>query len=513
MVKSEKIGIVRESKAEAEESKIVFERREKLKKLSQKCQIMYPNTFSPSNKSKELLEKFDKYEKAVLERLDSSATLGGRVMLKRVQGKSTFMSIKDSAGKFQLYFNREIMGNESYAEIKSFDLGDLIYVEGKIFKTMRGELTLSCTAARLLAKSIQPLPDKYHGLQDPELRYRNRHLDLIMNEHSKEVFLKRAKLLSELRNYMEKSNFLEVETPMLHPIPGGATAKPFITKHNALDQEMYLRIAPELYLKRLIVSGFEKVFELNRSFRNEGISTRHNPEFTMLEFYAAYTDYIWVMNFTERLIRDVKKSIVGEHHIIWKDQTIDLDKPFVRLSIEEAILKYVEDMSIKKARDKNYLVNNIMRSNSDLIRADLKKLNLEVLQLMLFEEFVEEKLVQPTFIIDHPVEVSPLAKLSDKNDKITERFELYICGREIANGFSELNDPEEQARRFALQAADKDAGNEEAMHFDAEYIKVLECGMPPTGGCGIGVDRLAMLMTGSESIRDVIFFPALRQRS
>ena len=365
----------------------------------------------------------------------------------------------------------------------------------------------------MLAKSIRPIPDKFHGLQDIETRVRQRHLDLIGNPETRKTFEMRSKLLSELRGYMESNEFLEVETPMLHPIPGGATARPFVTHHNSLNQEMFLRIAPELYLKRLIVGGFERVFEINRSFRNEGISTRHNPEFTMMEFYAAYTDYKWLMDFVEKMFLNITTSILGTSKLVLHDREIDFEKRFARMTIKEAIFRVLEDKE-KDSLDDTDLIKKLLNkySNKDSEKFSLH-CSLATLQYKLFEFIAEESLVEPTFIVDYPVEVSPLARLSDNNPEITERFELYIGGREIANGFSELNDPEDQAKRFSSQVEAKASGDDEAMHYDEDYIQALEAGMPPTAGCGIGVDRLMMLLSNKQSIREVIFFPSLRHLS
>ncbi|MFA7475876.1 MAG: lysine--tRNA ligase, partial [Castellaniella sp.] len=363
----------------------------------------------------------------------------------------------------------------------------------------------------LLSKSLRPLPDKFHGVADQELRYRQRYVDLIMTEGTRETFLARSRIVTAIRQIMSEADFLEVETPMLHPIPGGAAAKPFITHHNALDMEMYLRIAPELYLKRLIVGGFERVFEINRNFRNEGVSPRHNPEFTMMEFYAAYTDYRWLMDYTEALIRETARRVRGTASLSYQGHPLDLDRPFDRLTIVEAILKHAPAYAPAQLQDESYLRGELSRLGADVDGPALAHAGLGALQLALFEETAESKLWHPTFIIDYPVEVSPLARASDTQAGITERFELFACGREIANGFSELNDPEDQAARFQAQAAAKDAGDEEAMYYDADYVRALEYGMPPTGGCGIGIDRLVMMLTDSPNIRDVILFPHLRR--
>jgi lysyl-tRNA synthetase class 2 len=401
---------------------------------------------------------------------------------------------------------QDAIGAEALAAFKHWDLGDIVGCEGTLFRTKTGELSIKATKVRLLVKSLRPLPDKFHGMTDQEQKYRQRHVDLIADEHARARFVARSKAVSSIRNFMVEHGFLEVETPMLHPIPGGANAKPFVTHHNALDQEMFLRIAPELYLKRLLVGGFERVFEINRNFRNEGISVRHNPEFTMMEFYAAYWTHRDLMDFTEAVLRHAARAATGSATLQYAGKTVDFDAPFARLSVRESLVAHA-GLSLAEADD------------SAVLHGKLKALGeeppahwtLAELQFGLFEAVVEAQLWNPTFIIDYPVEVSPLARASDSDPSVTERFELFMTGREVANGFSELNDPEDQAARFAAQAQNKEAGDEEAMYFDADYIRALEHGMPPAGGCGIGIDRLVMLLTDSPSIRDVILFPALRK--
>jgi lysyl-tRNA synthetase class 2 len=499
----EKNGVKRD------DNQLILDRVQKLTNLREDTGNAYPNHHRPSGRATEIILQFGNLEKTEIEKQEISLSLAGRVILKRNQGKTTFIVLKDSTGKLQLYLNREILGEDRYNFVKQIDLGDQIYCNGTLFKTMRGELTLSCIEVEILAKSIRPLPEKFHGLQDPDLRYRNRHIDLIANDGVKDIFLKRSKLLQNIREFMNKQNFIEVETPMLHPIPGGATARPFVTKHNALDQDMYLRVAPELYLKRLIVGGFERVFELNRSFRNEGISVRHNPEFTMLEFYAAYQDYHWLMTYTENLLRNLCLEILGKDTLIWDEKEINFACPFEKISYEDALRKHVKDFDGTESLKREKLVEVIEKHGlSSKVNCD--STSTDVLTVFLFEAIVESKLVQPTFITDHPVEISPLARESNKNPGKAERFELYIGGKEIANGFSELNDPQEQSKRLLIQAQKKKDGDKEAMYFDEDYIKVLETGMPPTAGCGIGIDRLLMAFTNSHSIREVIFFPALK---
>jgi len=492
-----------------DENSIISERRSKLEEL-RKLGVAFPNQFKPENLSSELHKNFDSDDKETLEKKGIEVSVSGRMMLKRVMGKASFATIQDKNGRIQLYVARDFINSddnpELYAQFKKWDLGDIIGAKGKLFKTRTNELTIEVTEILLLTKSIRPLPEKFHGLSDQETKYRQRYVDLIVNEDTKKTFLNRSKIISSMRAFMEGHEFLEVETPMLHPIPGGATARPFETHHNALDMDMYLRIAPELYLKRLVVGGFDRVFEINRNFRNEGLSVRHNPEFTMMEFYAAYKEYKWLMDFTEDCIRDVTNKICGTSKITYQDKTIDFEKPFERLTLVEAIMKHSSEFSEDQLNDIDFIKSYLSKNGENLSDSA----GLGAYQLALFELEAEAKLWDPTYIIDYPKEVSPLARASDSNDAITERFELFIAGREIANGFSELNDAEDQAKRFQMQVAAKDAGDEEAMYYDADFIRALEYGLPPTGGCGVGIDRLVMLLTDSPSIRDVILFPHMR---
>ena len=497
--------------AATDESQILSERRQKLRALRASGQPAYPNDVRPSHRAEPLHERYASHSRETLESEHVAVALAGRIMLKRVQGKASFLTLQDATGRIQLYLNDEGVGAQAHDEIKHWDLGDQIACEGVLFKTMKGELSVRCHRLRMVAKGLRPLPDKFHGLHDTETRYRQRYVDLIVNPDSRHVFVTRSKALSALRSFMTDHGFLEVETPMLHPIPGGAAAKPFVTHHNALAQEMFLRIAPELYLKRLLVGGFERVYEVNRNFRNEGLSPRHNPEFTMMEFYAAYTDYRWVMDFTESVLRHLAEVTTGSALLSYAGQTVDLSQPFERLTIVQAIRRHAPDIPAESVEDIGALSALLRKKGIDLSKPPLLNAGLGALQLALFEEVAEAKLWNPTFIIDYPVEVSPLARASDARPGVTERFELFITGREIANGFSELNDPEDQAARFSAQVEAKEAGDEEAMFFDADYIRALEVGMPPAGGCGIGIDRLVMLLTDSPSIRDVILFPALRR--
>ena len=487
-----------------DENHIIAERRQKLAEWRQSGRA-FPNDFSRENTAAKVDELYGDKDAEQLEGMPVEVRLAGRMMLKRVMGKASFATIQDVSGRIQLYVARDAVGEDVYAEFKRWDLGDILGVVGTLMKTKTGELTVTASEIRLLTKSLRPLPEKFHGLTDVEQKYRMRYLDLITNEQSRFTFVARSRMVQSIRNYMVGHGFLEVETPMMHPIPGGASAKPFKTHHNALDMELYLRIAPELYLKRLVVGGFEKVFEVNRNFRNEGISPRHNPEFTMMEFYEAYTEYKKLMDFTEGLLRHAARDALGTEVFEYQGRTLDLSKPFHRLTIVQAIQKYHPTFADADLKDAEWLKAKIKAFGEPV-----KPGGLGSLQLQLFEACAEAELWEPTFIIDYPVEVSPLARASSSDPEITERFELFIVGREIANGFSELNDPEDQAARFMEQAKAKDAGDEEAMYFDADYIRALEYGLPPTGGCGIGIDRLVMLLTDSANIRDVILFPQMR---
>ena len=491
--------------AEVDENHIIAERRAKLAEWKATGKA-YPNDFSRENTAGKITELYSDKTGEELEAAPVEVKIAGRIMLKRVMGKAAFITISDVSGRIQLYVARDKVGEETYTAFKRWDIGDIIGAIGTVFRTKTGELTVQCSEIRLLSKSLRPLPEKFHGLTDQEQKYRMRHLDLIMNEQSRFTFAARSRIVQSIRNYMTNHGFLEVETPMMHPIPGGASARPFKTHHNALDMELFLRIAPELYLKKLVVGGFEKVFELNRNFRNEGMSPRHNPEFTMMEFYEAYSDYRKLMDFTEGLLRHAAREALGTEVFVYQGRTLDLSKPFDRLTMVEAIRKYHPQYTLEQLNDAEWLKQKLTA-----MKAEVKNgMGLGTLQLLMFEETAEADLWDPTFIIDYPAEISPLARSSDNNPEITERFELFIVGREIANAFSELNDPEVQAERFLQQAKAKDAGDEEAMYYDADYIRALEYGLPPTGGCGIGIDRLVMLLTDSSNIRDVILFPQMR---
>ncbi|WP_406805435.1 lysine--tRNA ligase [Burkholderia semiarida] len=494
----------------ADENQIIAERREKLRALREQG-VAYPNDFRPEHHAADLQAKFADSDKAALEANPVEVSVAGRMMLKRVMGKASFATVQDGSGQIQFFVTPNDVGADTYDAFKKWDLGDIVAARGVLFRTNKGELSVQCKELRLLSKALRPLPDKFHGLSDQEMRYRQRYVDLIVTPETRDTFRARTKTIASIRKFMDNADFMEVETPMLHPIPGGAAAKPFVTHHNALDMQMFLRIAPELYLKRLIVGGFERVFEINRNFRNEGVSPRHNPEFTMMEFYAAYTDYRWLMDFTEQLIRQAAIDALGTATIQYQGRELDLAKPFHRLTITQAIQKYAPDYTDGQLSDDAFLRTELKRFGVDVSQPAFLNAGIGALQLALFEETAEAQLWEPTFIIDYPVEVSPLARASDTVPGITERFELFVTGREIANGFSELNDPEDQAARFKKQVEQKDAGDEEAMFFDADYIRALEYGMPPTGGCGIGIDRLVMLLTDSPTIRDVLLFPHLRR--
>ncbi len=493
-----------EQPIQQDENHIIAERRAKLAEWRKTGQA-FPNDFQRENTAQKLHEGYGEKSTEELEGLPVEVKVAGRMMLKRVMGKASFATLQDVSGRIQVYVARDKVGEESYAAFKTWDLGDILGVVGTLMKTKTGELTIQASEVRLLTKSIRPLPDKFHGLADQEMKYRQRYVDLIMNEETRFTFRARSAIVSSIRSYMTGHGFMEVETPMMHPIPGGAAAKPFVTHHNALDMQQFLRIAPELYLKRLVVGGFEKVFEINRNFRNEGLSPRHNPEFTMMEFYEAYANYHTLMDFTEGLIRQAAREALGKEVFEYQGRVLDLSKPFHRLTILQAIQREQPDFSNEQLADAEFLKAKIVAFGEKV-----KPGGLGSLQLQLFEACAEAKCWEPTFIIDYPVEVSPLARASDTNPEITERFELFIVGREIANGFSELNDAEDQAARFQEQAKAKDAGDEEAMYYDADFIRALEYGLPPTGGCGIGIDRLIMLLTDSPAIRDVILFPSMR---
>jgi lysyl-tRNA synthetase class 2 len=506
----------RDESEERDESQVVAERRAKLAEL-RRGGIAFPNDFRREHLAADLHSEHGARSNEELEPRGIRVAVAGRMMLKRVMGKASFATLQDLSGRIQLYITHDSAGEAAHQAFKHWDLGDVLGAEGTVFKTRSGELSIRATSLRLLSKSIRPLPEKFHGLSDQEVKYRQRYVDLITSEDTRRTFLIRSRVIQEMRAFMVARGYLEVETPMMHPIPGGASAKPFETHHNALDMKLYLRVAPELYLKRLVVGGFEKVFEINRNFRNEGISTRHNPEFTMIEFYEAYRDHRYLMEFTEELLRDLALKVLGGTSITYGDHQIDFAAPFARLTVPQAIRAHHPGITEAQLADRAWLLARLAGprggAHGDMDAADRARreaLSLASLQLALFEETTEHKLVQPTFIVDYPAEVSPLARRNDANPDVTDRFELYIAGRELANGFSELNDPEDQAARFEEQAKAKAGGDEEAMYYDADYIRALEYGMPPAAGEGIGIDRLVMLFTNSPSIRDVILFPHMR---
>ena len=483
------------------ENRLIAERRAKLAAIREQRQA-FPNTFRRDSHAEDIESLLGDKDKQELESLNHCVSVAGRIMARR----GPFLVLQDMTGRIQAYVDKKRLPEQQLAEIKTWDIGDIIGATGPVHRSGKGDLYVFMDRVELLTKSLRPLPDKYHGLTDQELRYRQRYVDLIMNEETRRVFRARAVLIDAIRDYLTDREFLEVETPMMQAIPGGAAARPFVTYHNALNLEMYLRIAPELYLKRLVVGGFERVFEINRNFRNEGVSTRHNPEFTMLEFYQAYADYHELMDLTEELIRYIAERVNGSRQLSYQGRDYDFDQPFARMSVLESILHFNPDIRAEQLAD--------IESASSLARSlgiDVKaRWGLGKIQIEIFEETVEERLLDPTFITEYPTEVSPLARCNDQNPFVTDRFEFFLGGREIANGFSELNDPEDQAERFRKQVQEKAAGDDEAMHFDADYIAALEYGMPPTAGEGIGIDRLVMFFVDKPSIRDVLLFPHLR---
>ncbi|WCN08334.1 lysine--tRNA ligase [Marinomonas mediterranea] len=485
----------------SEDNRLVAERRAKLAAIREE-RIAFPNAFRRDAYAADLQAELGQFEKAELEEKDHKVSIAGRI----VRNRGAFMLLQDMTGQIQAYVNRKALSPELLAEQKTWDLGDIIGISGPVHKSGKGDLYIDMQKAELLTKSLRPLPDKHKGLADMEMRYRQRYVDLIVNQESRTTFEVRSKIISTIRRFLEDRRFMEVETPMLQTIPGGATARPFVTHHNAMDMQMYMRIAPELYLKRLVVGGFERVFEINRNFRNEGVSTRHNPEFTMIEFYQAYADYNDLMDLTEDMLRTVSEKVLGTTNVTYQGQEFNFGAPFARMTMLESILHFNPELTVEDL------------DTLEKATAVAKKLHIDVkpiwglgkLWTEIFEETAESKLIQPTFITEYPAEVSPLARRNDDNEFITDRFEFFVGGREIANGFSELNDPEDQAERFRRQVEEKDAGDDEAMHYDADYINALEYGLPPTAGEGIGIDRLVMLFTDSPSIRDVLLFPHMK---
>lgn len=486
-------------------NELMAQRRAKLAALRQHG-VAYPNDFRRDALAADLHKEYEHKTESQLESESIRVKIAGRIMTRRLMGKASFVHIKDMSGRMQLYIRQDVVNSDSYEQFLQWDLGDIIGAEGILFKTKTGELSVRVMHIRLLTKSLRPLPDKYHGLTDQELRYRQRYLDLLVNDSTHHTFIIRSKIIEKIREFLTKRDFLEVETPMMQVLPGGAAARPFVTHHNVLDMPLYLRIAPELYLKRLVVGGVERVFEINRNFRNEGLSTQHNPEFTMIEFYQAYADYHDLMDLSEDLFRYLATEILKNTVLQYQEYTFDLSQPFTRITMLDAILKY--NSGLQKT-DLNSL--EAARSTAKRLQIPLQEnYGLGKIQLEIFEKTVEHQLIQPTFITEYPAEVSPLSRSNDHNPFITDRFELFMAGREIANGFSELNDADDQAERFKKQVADKEAGDLEAMPYDEDYITALEYGLPPTAGEGIGIDRLVMLFTNSASIRDVILFPHMR---
>ncbi len=488
-------------------NEFIAQRREKLNVLRETGNA-FPNDFRRNVVAGEVIAKYENTEPEVLVAEPTRVSIAGRIMTRRLMGKASFTHIKDMSGQIQLYVTRDNLPDGLYADFKKWDIGDIIGAEGVVFKTKTGELSIKVDSLRLLTKSLRPLPEKYHGLADQEIKYRQRYLDLIMSDVTRETFKTRSAIINFIRQYLLQQDYMEVETPMMQAIPGGATARPFSTYHNALSMDLFLRVAPELYLKRLVVGGFEKVFEINRNFRNEGLSTRHNPEFTMLEFYQAYADYKDLMNLTEDMLRSLAENVIGSTTINYQGEQYDFAKPFDRMTIKESILHFNSDL-------KEQQLNTLEEATkiAENLKIPIKnQWGLGKVQIEIFEKTVEHRLQNPTFITAYPTEVSPLARRNDDDAFVTDRFEFFVGGREIANGFSELNDAEDQAERFRKQVEEKAAGDDEAMHFDEDYIVALEHGLPPTAGEGIGIDRLVMLFTDSPSIRDVLLFPQMRKR-
>ena len=490
---------------EQDENRLIAQRREKLNELRKEGNA-FPNDFRRNVLNAELATEYAESDSDTLKAGTRRVKIAGRLMTKRVMGKASFATIRDMSGDMQLYVKRDDLAEGVYPAFKRWDLGDIIAAEGTMFRTQKGELSVAVDDIRLLTKSLRPLPEKFHGLSDQETRYRQRYVDLIMNEASRETFKIRTRVIDGIRRFLMAKDYLEVETPMMHAIPGGATARPFNTHHNALDMDLYLRIAPELYLKRLVVGGFERVFEINRNFRNEGLSTRHNPEFTMVEFYQAYADYKELMDLTEEMLRTVTQDVLGTSEVHYQGTDLDFSKPFHRMTVLDSILHFNPTLTVEEIAT----LDEATKVAKGLGISLKDSYGLGKVQIEIFEKTVEHRLMEPTFITAYPTEVSPLARRNDEDPFVTDRFEFFVGGREIANGFSELNDAEDQAERFLAQVAEKNAGDDEAMHFDADYIRALEYGMPPTAGEGIGIDRLVMLLTDSPTIRDVLLFPHMR---
>ena len=496
------------SEKKEDQNKLIKERRSKLSSLRESG-FNFPKPIPIDSYCIDLNNKHEESSKEDLESLNKEVTIAGRMMAKRIMGKSSFSKIKDGTSSIQIFINSKNVSEELYEQFKTYDVGDILWVKGTLFKTKTDELTINANEIVLLTKSLRPLPEKYHGLTDTETRYRKRYLDLIMSDESRDVFENRSKIITTIRRYLNEQEILEVETPMMQPIPGGAIARPFVTHHNTLDKDFYLRIAPELYLKRLVVGGMHRVYEINRSFRNEGVSTQHNPEFTMLELYLAFASYEEIMTLVEEMVIEVSKDLFGSTTITYQDREYDLSGPYKRITLEESVMEFNPDMSREKLRDQQYLLGVCKK----LKIKNSKDMSAGKLLLEIFEKTVEEHLIEPTFITAYPKDVSPLSRANDDDPWLVDRFEFFLAGRELANGFHELNDPDDQSQRFKDQVKERDSGDDEAMVYDEDYIEALEYGMPPTSGLGVGIDRLTMIFTDKPSIRDVLLFPHMRQKT
>ena len=495
------------SEKKEDQNKLIKERRSKLSSLRESG-FNFPKPIPIDSYCIDLNNKHEESSKEDLESLNKEVTIAGRMMAKRIMGKSSFSKIKDGTSSIQIFINSKNVSEELYEQFKTYDVGDILWVKGTLFKTKTDELTINANEIVLLTKSLRPLPEKYHGLTDTETRYRKRYLDLIMSDESRDVFENRSKIITTIRRYLNEQEILEVETPMMQPIPGGAIARPFVTHHNTLDKDFYLRIAPELYLKRLVVGGMHRVYEINRSFRNEGVSTQHNPEFTMLELYLAFASYEEIMTLVEEMVIEVSKDLYGSTTITYQDKEYDLSGPYKRITLEESVMEFNPDMNPEKLRDQHYLLGVCKK----LKIKNSKDMPAGKLLLEIFEKTVEEYLIEPTFITAYPKDVSPLSRANDDDPWLVDRFEFFIAGRELANGFHELNDPDDQSQRFKDQVKERDSGDDEAMVYDEDYIEALEYGMPPTSGLGVGIDRLTMIFTDKPSIRDVLLFPHMRNK-
>ena len=496
------------SEKKEDQNKLIKERRSKLSSLRESG-FNFPKPIPIDSYCFDLNNKHEESSKEELENLNKEVTVSGRMMAKRVMGKSSFSKIKDGTSSIQIFINSKNVSEELYEQFKTYDVGDILWVKGTLFKTKTDELTINANEIELLTKSLRPLPEKYHGLTDTETRYRKRYLDLIMSDESRDVFENRSKIITTIRRYLNNQEILEVETPMMQPIPGGAIARPFVTHHNTLDRDFYLRIAPELYLKRLVVGGMHRVYEINRSFRNEGVSTQHNPEFTMLELYLAFASYEEIMALVEEMVIEVSKDLYGSTTITYQDKEYDLSGPYKRITLEESVMEFNPDMNSEKLRDSRYLSGVCKK----LKIKTTKDMSAGKLLFEIFEKTVEGNLIEPTFVTSYPKDVSPLSRANDDDPWLVDRFEFFIAGRELANGFHELNDPDDQSQRFKDQVKERDSGDDEAMAYDEDYIEALEYGMPPTSGLGVGIDRLTMIFTDKPSIRDVLLFPHMKDKN